>query len=163
MDGEELSIRPATVSDTDAVADLWVDLAEGQRAHGSNLRTTENRERIRESIGRHAVSGGVVVAASADRIVGFVTFSMERRLYATTIERGVIHNLFVVPDRRGDGIGSRLLTAAESGLAAEGAEAVSLETLAANDAARRFYGRHGYEAHRVEFEKRVETDNPSGR
>ncbi len=163
MDGEELSVRPATVSETDAIADLWVDLAEGQRAHGSNLRTAENRDRIRESIGRHAISGGVVVASQSDRIVGFVMFSMEQRLYATALARGVVHNLYVSPERRGRGIGSRLLSAAEAGLADEGAEAISLETLADNEAARRFYERHGYEPHRVEFEKRVETVTPSDR
>ncbi|WP_409348451.1 GNAT family N-acetyltransferase [Natronorarus salvus] len=158
-----MSIRPATVSDTDAVADLWVELAEGQRAHGSHLRSGENRDRIRESIGRHAISGGVVVASDADRIVGFVSFSMEQRLYETDADRGVVHNLFVSPENRGTGIGSRLLAAAEVGLVEEGAEAVSLETLAANEAARRFYRRHGYDPHRIEFEKRVETDNPPDR
>ena len=163
MGHDELSIRPATVADTDALADLWVDLAEGQRAHGSHLLPRENRERIRESIGRHAVSGGVVVASRSDRVVGFVMFSMEQRLYATTLDRGVVHNLFVLPEHRGREIGSRLLAAAESGLVAEGAEAISLETLSANEAARRFYRAHGYKPHRVEFEKRVETDNPSDR
>jgi len=64
-----------------------------------------------------------------------------------------VSNLFVVPERRGEGIGSALLDAAEQALREAGAEVVALEALADNDRAREFYATHGYERHRVELTK----------
>ncbi|MFC7007667.1 GNAT family N-acetyltransferase [Halalkalicoccus salilacus] len=86
-------------------------------------------------------------------------FSIERRLYVVSATRGTVHNLYVVPERRGEGIGSALLEAAETELAADGADRICLEALVGNEEARRFYENNGYGPHRIEFEKRVETDN----
>ena len=141
------------------IADLWVELAKGQRDHGSHLAATANHEPILDSIGHHVADGTLFVARAESGIVGFVMFSIERRLYTVSTTRGTVDNLYVVPERRGEGIGSALLEMAEAALAVEGVDRVSLEALVENDQARRFYESHGYSAHRIEFEKRVETDN----
>lgn len=151
--------RPA-LDETSVIADLWVDLAAGQRAHGSHLLASGNRDRILDSIGQHIVNENLLVARLDEGIVGFVMFSLEQRLYAVSTTRGTVRNLYVVPERRGRGIGSALLSAAETALAAEGADRISLEALVDNDDTRAFYENRGYRPHRVEFEKRVETDNP---
>ena len=88
-------------------------------------------------------------------IVGFVAFSIEREGYERDHTRGVVSNLFVSPSRRGEGIGSALLAAAERELAEAGAEAVALEALADNERARSFYADRGYDLHRVELRKEV--------
>jgi ribosomal protein S18 acetylase RimI-like enzyme len=152
-----VDVAPAERDDVDRLAELWVDLASEQRGFGSHLRDAENLTAIRESMARHAVTGGLYVARGDD-VVGFVMFDLESTTYAQDRRRGVVRNLYVVPSRRGEGLGSRLLETAETELAAAGADAVALEALADNEAARRFYERHGYEVHRVELEKRVETD-----
>ena len=193
-----VSIEVGTTADTDAVADLWVELAEGQREFDSHLLPGENRQQVRESVAQHAVADELLVArtdeadaetdaesvftetddggdetdgaaddASAptdaeestdSELVGFVTFGVESSNYEQDVVRGVVQNIYVVPARRGEGIGSALLDAAEERLAAAGADAVSLEVMAANADARRFYRRHGYASHRVELEKSVEND-----
>ena len=151
-----------------ALADHWVELAEEQRKHGSQLRTDANRESIRESILRAIVTDGVYVAraeaddeyeADAGTILGFVMFGTDAQTFETTVPRGTIQNLYVRPEYRNQGLGSKLLDIATQKLVDRGIEVVKLEVMAPNEAAKRFYRRHGFEPHRVQLAKRVESDN----
>ena len=151
--------RP-TLSDAETLVDCWVELAADQRQYGSRLLTEANREAVAEAIARHIVTEGLLVA-EADEILGFVMYHVEDGHYQQDRTTGVIANLYVRPESRDRGIGSRLLDAAEAELAEAGVDTVSLEVLAANDAARRFYSRHGYRDHRIELAKRIENDTHS--
>ncbi|UIO98821.1 GNAT family N-acetyltransferase [Halobaculum sp. CBA1158] len=166
---EAVAVREGEMDDADAVADLWVALAEGQRIHGTTLRGEENRAAAREAAARAVVTGGLFVAhvagdvaaggpdsARERGVVGFLTCGIETGGYERTLRRGVVHNLYVRPAYRGDGVGSRLLARGEAALVDAGADAVALEAMADNERARRFYRRNGYEPHRVELQKRVE-------
>lgn len=153
-----VAVEPAGTDRVDELADLWVDLADGQRAHGSHLRAAENREAVREALAHHAVTGDLLVARDGEEVLGFASARPATGGYELDVDRGVVENLYVVPDRRDAGVGARLLAAAEEGLLEAGCEVVSLETMADNDGARRFYRRHGYEPHRIELEKRLGTD-----
>jgi ribosomal protein S18 acetylase RimI-like enzyme len=156
-DAEGPTIAPATVDDVDDVTDLWIALAEGQRRHGSTLLAEPNRTAVREWVARSVVTGEILVArdgeADDDGPIGFVGFSLDREGYERDRVRGTVSNLFVVSERRGEGVGADLLDAAERALAAAGAEAVALEALADNDRARAFYADRGYDRHRVELTK----------
>jgi ribosomal protein S18 acetylase RimI-like enzyme len=156
----DVDIEVPATGDAGRIADCWIALAEGQRVYDSHLVAGDNRARITEAILRHIVSDQVLVARDPD-IVGFVMFSVESGSYEQDIDRGLVENIYVEPDRRGEGIGTALLTAAESELVKRGVDAVALELMAGNEAARRFYRRAGYEPHRLEFEKRVESDTHS--
>lgn len=153
----------------DELVEMWVELARDQQRYGSLLKAERNREHIRDTLGRSIISDEVLVAEVDELLVGFVNFSTEYRLYEVTATRGIIHNLFVRRTFRNDGIGSKLLEAAEHCLADQGVETVALEVMAANTAAQRFYENSGYDLHRLEFTKRtdsaetvgVETDNNS--
>ncbi|MFC5280131.1 GNAT family N-acetyltransferase [Halorubrum rubrum] len=173
-------IVAATVDDVDAITDQWVALARGQRRHGSTLLASANRSAVREWVARSVVTGELLVArdggendgandakgggendeadASEGAIVGFVAFSLERDGYERDRTRGVVSNLFVTPERRGEGIGSALLATAERELAAAGADAVALEALADNERARAFYADRGYDLHRVELRKAIDDE-----
>lgn len=165
MDADDIVVEAAGAGDAERVADLWVDLAAGQREYGSHLRADTNRAVARDAATRHAVTGGLRVARAPDGdLVGFVTFAPETGSYEQDVERGTVHNLYVRPAFRDRGVGGRLLAAAEAALAAAGADVVSLEVMADNAGARRFYARAGYEPHRVEVEKpldgaRSDTDS----
>lgn len=157
-----MEIEAATMDDADRLAALWVDLARDQRAHGSHLLAEPNRGSVREGLARSVVTEGVFVARLSDgSIAGFVEFAPETGGYRQDVERGLIENIYVRPSHRGDGVGEALLVAAEEELLAAGAERVSLEVLAENEAARRFYERQGYGEHRVEMEKAPESDTHS--
>lgn len=60
-------------------------------------------------------------------------------------DRGTVHWLHVDPDRRGEGVGSRLLTLAADALNEAGAATVRGEVLEVNEAGVAFYEDHGYE------------------
>ncbi|SHH68966.1 GNAT family N-acetyltransferase [Halobaculum gomorrense] len=165
-EGATVAVDRGTVDDVDAVADLWVDLADGQRAYGTHFEATENRRAAAESVASAASAGGLVVArvaepkggapSTTDEIVGFVSFGLETGRYEQDVRRGVVYNLFVRDPYRDAGVGARLLDTAESTLAASGAHVVALEAMAANRDARRFYEQQGYEPHRVELEKPIQ-------
>jgi GNAT superfamily N-acetyltransferase len=57
-----------------------------------------------------------------------------------------IEDLWVARERRRQGIGSRLLAAGERQIAGRGSRVARLRVIAGNDAARRFYARHGWAA-----------------
>lgn len=148
-------VEPADTGDADSVVDLWIDLAESQRVHGSHLHGEPNRTPIREAILRH-VAGDRLLVARGDGVLGFVMFSIEEGDYEQDLRRGLIENLYVRPDARNEGVGSALLSRAEARLDEHGVDAVSLEVMADNERARQFYRSHGYDPHRVEFEKPLE-------
>jgi ribosomal protein S18 acetylase RimI-like enzyme len=140
------------------VTDMWVDLAAGQREFGSHLRTDENRTRIRESVVRHIVTDTLLVAREDEDLVGFVMFSVESGSFDQDVRRGVIENLFVDESHRRETVGAQLLEAAEEVLRERDVEVVALEVMWENESAREFYADHGYEPHRVEVEKALESD-----
>ena len=157
----DVRLESAVMSDVDRLVELWVALARDQRAYDSHLEPAANRGPVRETIARHIVVDGVTVARSTDETVGFAMFGLEHGDYEQSVTRGVVHNLFVLPEWRGRGIGGRLLDAAEVALADAGADVFSLEAMATNEGARRFYERHGYRVHRVELEKSARSDTHS--
>lgn len=147
-----MEITVPGTGDVDRLLELWLGLADGQQAHGSRLLAEENAHLVRESILQRIVAGSLLVAR-ADQTVGFVMFSTETGHYQQDRSRGVIENLYVVPERRGEGTGTALLDAAESRLRDRGVDAIALDVLADNQRARQFYRDRGYRPHRVELEK----------
>ena len=140
------------------VTDLWVDLAEDQRDYGSHLLAAENRTRIREAVVRHIVTDSLLVARDDGDLVGFVMFSVESGSFDQDVRRGLIENLFVAESDRREAVGEQLLSAAETVLADRDVEVVALDVLYGNEPARAFYDELGYEPHRLELEKVVESD-----
>jgi len=81
----------------------------------------------------------LVAESDSDRsIVGFLVAEANRR------HLGHIVTIDVLPHARRAGVGSKLLSAAESRLAAAGCAAVMLETAVDNTSAISFYKRQGY-------------------
>lgn len=158
----DVTISSADTDDADRLADLWVALAADQRRHGSHLEAEANREAIHETMLRHVVTDTVRLAERDGAVVGFVTFGAESGRYGQGVVRGTVHNVYVRPADRSEGIGSALLAAAERELASQGVEVVALEAMARNDAARSFYERHSYAPHRIELEKPINDDALSG-
>lgn len=152
-----VDIALAETDDADELVDMWLSLADGQRQYGSHIPAEPNRAQIRESILRHIATDRLLVARD-DTVSGFVMFSIERGDFEQDATRGIVENLYVLPDRRGEGIGSRLLTAAEQRLRDHGADTVALNVMADNEDARRFYRDHGYTPHRLEVEKSLDRD-----
>lgn len=154
-------IESASRSQTDTLADMWVRLADEQRTYGSHLLPDENRRAVRDVVLRHVVTDRLFVALADDGVVGFVTFDVETGYFEQDVTRGVIEHIYVEPSYRNAGVGSALIERAERALADRPVDVVSLEVMSENDAARRFYRRHGYRPHRTEMEKPTESDTHS--
>lgn len=152
--------RPS-MDEVDALTNLWVDLAASQRAYRSHIHGSENRGTIRDAMARHVITDGLRVARVDGEVVGFVMFGLERGEYVQDVTRGVVRNIYVEPSARNRGVGSDLLSTAERELRDADADAITLDVMADNGEAQRFYQRHGYRPHRVGFEKRVESDTHS--
>ena len=71
-------------------------------------------------------------------ILGFVVAQRDRR------GRGHIVTIDVITPARRGGVGTQLMQAAEARLVEKGCDLVYLETAVNNEAAIRFYSRHGY-------------------
>jgi|GEM_PF-587297 len=89
--------------------------------------------------------GAIWVAESDARLVGYLiavlVLSVEHHGFM-----GEIDEFFVIPEARASGIGTQLLAAAETALAARGCVRLQLQLGVANSAARAFYQRRGYTA-----------------
>lgn len=164
-----MPVAAATSDDVAAVTEQWVELAAEQRDHGSHLLATENREQARDLVAQYVHADNCAVAwrddggvdCCDDACVGFVMFHVETGFYETDSTRGVVDNIFVRPDARGDGVGSSLLDYAEDALRESGADVLAVEALWDNEGARRLYERRGYDPHRVTLERPVESDTHS--
>ncbi|MFB6141013.1 MAG: GNAT family N-acetyltransferase [Halosimplex sp.] len=156
-----MEIEYATVEQAEDVADMWVALADEQTQYDSHVLGDRNRSVVADELTRHAVTDRLVVARDGGDCVGFVMFALDRGSYEMDVTQGVVENLYVVPERRNRGVGGQLLETAERRLEDLGADTVVLEAMAENLAARRFYRRHGYDTHRVQMEKPLETDTHS--
>ncbi|WP_252698841.1 GNAT family N-acetyltransferase [Natronosalvus vescus] len=155
-DTDDITIEPATPDDLEAITELWVRLAINQRQHGSHVHAESNRETMQALLRAHQVDGGLLVARHRGSIVGFASFSVEHGSLDLDCTRGLLSNLYVDPALRGQGLGSRLLEAVESDLVERGVDVISLEAMAANEAARQFYRQAGYTPFRIGFERRLE-------
>jgi GNAT superfamily N-acetyltransferase len=125
----EVTIRPATASDAEAVADVY--LASFNATYDFGLVHTEDEVRawIRETV---VAGGGAWVATERG---GTVVAMM-------VVAPDDLDQLYVRPDRIGHGIGRRLLEVARE----QSPAGLSLYTFQVNDRARRFYERNGFTA-----------------
>ncbi|MUV60931.1 GNAT family N-acetyltransferase [Halobacterium sp. CBA1126] len=154
-----MDVTAAAGEDVGAVTELWVALAREQRDHDSHLLAGENREQARDLVAQYVHTGDCAVARTGGQPVGFVMFHVETGFFETDATRGVVDNVYVLPEARGDGVGSALLDYAEAQLREDGADTLAVEALWDNEAARRLYERRGYAPHRVTLEKSVDGGN----
>ncbi|AXR78303.1 GNAT family N-acetyltransferase [Natrarchaeobaculum sulfurireducens] len=151
-----IEIDHARVDELEAITDMWVALARSQRSHGSCVRADVNRQTMRETLAAHLTADGLLVARIDGDPVGFASVSVERGALDLDATRGTLSNLYVEPAYRDRGIGSKLLEAVDASFSEAGVDVVTLEVMAENDAARRFYHRHGFETFRVTMHRQLE-------
>jgi GNAT superfamily N-acetyltransferase len=127
-DAPGITLRPAGATDAGDVADVY--LASFHATYDFPLAHTDEEVRgwIRDVVG----AGGTWVAVDpAGAIVGMMA-----------LEPGVLDQLYVRPDRLGEGIGRQLLELAKD----RSPDGLSLYTFQVNERARRFYERNGFAA-----------------
>jgi GNAT superfamily N-acetyltransferase len=141
-------LRPATLADAEGIGRVHV---EGWQTTYRGLLppdfldglTAENRAAFwRRPLTTRTAGWHMLVAEEAGAIVGFACGSAEWGEPRPGCE-GHVNALYVLSDRRGRGIGTRLLSALFGKLAADGRRSVSLWVLAGNERSETFYRRLG--------------------
>lgn len=86
--------------------------------------------------------GACLVAQSNGKIAGFLMGTLAEPI-TPEIRYGVIDNIRVIPELRGQGIGSQLVVNFSEWAAKSGATRLSVDVSPRNESALRFYARHG--------------------
>lgn len=94
--------------------------------------------------------GAIWVAESGDTLTGYLIVVLVASVEHQGI-MGEIDEFFVLPELRSQGLGARLLAAAEAALTRRGCVRLQLQLALGNAAARGFYRRRGY-AERAGYE-----------
>jgi len=123
-----IRLRPAAETDAGEVADVYLESFHATYDFPLAHTDEEVRGWVRDLVG----SGGTWVAIDpSGTVVGMMA-----------LEPGVLDQLYVRPDRLGEGIGRRLLEFAKE----RSPDGLSLYTFQVNERARRFYERNGFVA-----------------
>jgi GNAT superfamily N-acetyltransferase len=124
-----IDLRRATPADAPAIAEVYLA---SFRAAMPSIRLAHTDAEVRGWIRDHVVTQlEAWVAVDGAGIVAILVLSP-----------GWVEQLYVAPDRQGEGIGRRLLDLAK----ARSAGALQLRAFQVNDLARRFYQRNGFSA-----------------
>lgn len=145
-------IRPARPADAEGIHAVSVASTraayEGRLHDETFLRVVDDERRVeslRSFLGEAAGADDVVYLAAADdeRVVGFVQLLSGDRVPAGS-GGAYLKSLYVHPDRWGEGVGTRLLSAGLDRLPA-GVDHVRVAVLSVNDLGREFYEARGFE------------------
>lgn len=148
----EVQIRPATLADAPEIAQ--VHLASVRHAYAgvvdeaylSSLDEAARVERWQRELGEKAPGTSVWVAVDEGHVVGFASLgpSADEDADRTTLQ---VHTLYLEPRAWGRGVARELMRTV---LAAAGSAPVTLWVLQANERARHFYRRSGFQPDGVE-------------
>jgi ribosomal protein S18 acetylase RimI-like enzyme len=124
-----VDVRAARAEEAGAVLDFWATAAEGKSV-------SDDRAGVLGLIARDP--GALLLAVDGDRIVGTAIAGFDGW-------RCHVYRLAVAPDRRREGIATRLLAAAEERFTAFGGRRVDAMVLERNVTAHRAWSAAGYE------------------
>jgi GNAT superfamily N-acetyltransferase len=135
-------IEPATVADIPALGELLAVLFAQEAEFAPD--PPAQRRGLARIIGEPQL-GTILVARERDAILGVVNL-----LFTVSTALGervaLLEDMVVAPAARGRGIGSALLRHAIAHARAQGCKRITLLTDGTNEAAQRFYARHGFTA-----------------
>ena len=126
-------LRPMRAEDAAKVATLTTEL-------GYPTSPVETADRFSALVVRD--DNAVILAVAEDHVVGYVHVAVDRSLAASAVAG--IHGLVVEDARRSDGIGRRLLDAAEAWARDHGCREITVRSRTTRARAHRFYERAGY-------------------
>ncbi len=135
-----IEVRTLRVDDYDAICAVWQASGVGYQPTGRESRASFARQMER---GLQTVLGAIDTD-EADRLVGVVVVTHDGR-------KGWINRLGVVPDRQRQGIGARLVRAAEDLLHEQGLTITAALVVHGNDASLNLFKREGYQVHEVYY------------
>src|SRR5262245_6952704 len=125
----DVDVRPYEDADLGAVTELWKDVFADDPSHNVSADMIERKLGVQPELFLVAVRGGAIVGTVMAGFDGV---------------RGWVHRLAVKESLRRSGIGTKLMSAAEVGLAHLGCPKVNLQIRAENGSVIAFYRALGY-------------------
>lgn len=101
---------------------------------------------------------GMFVWETDDEAVGWSWLRVHENEFFPDGVYGEIYKIYIVPGRRGEGIGTRMMIHAFDWLRARGVKTVRVETAATNEAALRLYERFGFEPNYLMLQTDISKD-----
>jgi ribosomal protein S18 acetylase RimI-like enzyme len=123
---------------------------------GADVAWSRRRARYEKTL---SSPNGILLLAERDgRLIGALIGEFEEHpegsdTFVIPDRVGHLHDLSVLPEARGGGVGHALVERFEQELRARGAESYGLDVMAGNDSARAFYEALGFELADMVFEK----------
>ncbi len=144
-----LAVRPVRARDREAILELWLALIDYHRALDPLYPVVSGiREALREEIERGLLGGlcRLLVAELDGALVGFAFAEVERLETREASGPGLcwIHELYVLPEERGRGVGSALVEAAEKFLEKRGGGRIAVRVESGNKDGLRFWERRSF-------------------
>jgi ribosomal protein S18 acetylase RimI-like enzyme len=154
-----VQVRPYHPTDRDVVQSLGRRLTEGVAPWRDPVKVGDAVAGwVRGSLDQATSDTcGAFVASDGEQVVGFVTVTEQRHWSGDT--DAYIGELVVAVDAEGRGVGRELVGAAEQWAVGRGHRRITLETGAANHAARSFYASLGYAEEQVQLTRQCATDD----
>lgn len=151
-----MQIRPATADDVQAVLPMVAKLAALHEQWDSvrydykpDVASMYNRWLTARATDPRSV---FLVAQRESRLIGFLIATIEGTIPIYRLaETGFIHDLWVEPDYRNEGIGRQMTMLAIEKFREKGIRQIRLETAAANEAARGLFSSCGFRVCSVEM------------
>lgn len=142
-----MTLRPATKGDLDGIVGTFLGCWRESYArvlppHLVDLMTDDRASTLWARALREAAPGEIIVAESDETPVAAI-LGVTRYAVGDSGE-GMVHSLYVSPHAQGGGVGSRLLDAACSALAAAGVTTTRLWVFSENTPSLDFYRRSGW-------------------
>ena len=152
MSDPAISIRLLGVAEIGLVEPLWNALREHHTALAPTLDSPRSREeswaRRRAQYEAWMAHPGsfILIAEQASSPVGYAMVHLRTAspTWSSSEQAGEIETLSVLPEMRGQGVGTALLEGVRERLRPLGLGELSLHVLVGNDDAARFYERHGF-------------------
>lgn len=139
-------VRPATHEDAEAIARVQVETWRAAYAHALPAETLAGVDiERRAQLWQEWLSGGrsaTFVGEADAKVVGFVNVGASEDHPGL----GELYAIYVLPHAWGSGVAAELIERGEDELRARGFASATLNVLADNPRARRFYERHGWVA-----------------
>lgn len=159
---EEMQVRSARLADIDQVVELVARIVDFHRQldvarfgaldGAAEMYRGWLADRCDDETSVFLVADRNEEDAEEPHVVGFLIATLDKNVPIYRVERfGFIHDLWVEPDYRHEGVGRSLATLALERFQAIGATQVRLDTAASNDSARALFSRCGFRPSAVEM------------
>lgn len=158
----EAEIRKAQLEDVDRIQELSVKLSEWEEENFDSTIDPDwnTTDEATEWFEQRVYEGYAYVAETGEEIVGYLVGAVNgSEVYRDDLTIAELESMYLIPEYRGEGIGTELAEQFESDVTEEhDVDRIRVEVTAENEAGRDFYRSLDLEDYSVKMEKEVDSE-----